>query len=342
MRFRWLILVVALGSLVYTLPTHAISNTDYLAIRGKTRLLTLDATPLSQQILGRGGQVIEIEGVVNGTFAGSDTSGFLLRLDKSQTLIFSAAKEDPDVAPGHTIRVLARVPMEGTVLEVVSVTEPGPNMPQLEIAQVEPEYDVPDIASPDYKTSDYTRGMQIYQPAGSRTPETYTGGSLVKQDWVVQRYAEHIKRANRNISTELATKIAFNILEKSEKYNIDPRLTVAVIAQESRFNPNAVSRAGAQGLGQLMPGTAASLGVGKPFDVEQNIEGCVCYLSTQINNFGRLSLALAAYNAGPGNVRRYGGIPPFRETQNYVRVIWKRYCELAGLDPKSGDVVASR
>jgi soluble lytic murein transglycosylase-like protein len=110
----------------------------------------------------------------------------------------------------------------------------------------------------------------------------------------------------------------------AQQYGISPALVEAVMWQESRYNQRAVSSAGAIGLMQLMPGTARSLGV-NPHDPWQNVFGGAAYLRMQLDRFGNnVPLALAAYNAGPEAVARHGGIPPYAETRNYVRVIMRR------------------
>lgn len=112
------------------------------------------------------------------------------------------------------------------------------------------------------------------------------------------------------------------ISQTAAKWGLDPNLLQAVVNQESSGNPNAVSPAGAQGLMQLMPATAAQFGVTNAFDPQQNLDAGAQYLSQLLTQYnGDTSLALAAYNAGPGNVNKYNGIPPFPETQGYVTKI---------------------
>ncbi|MCC6444815.1 MAG: lytic transglycosylase domain-containing protein [Armatimonadetes bacterium] len=160
---------------------------------------------------------------------------------------------------------------------------------------------------------------------------------------VVDAYTRAILYFNPRLPAAHADLITQSILAYSVHYNVDARLIVAIIAAESRFNPNATSRKGAMGLGQLMPGTARGLGVSNAYDPQQNVAGSVRMVRGLLEKYmgshtwqgqsydpESIALALASYNAGSGAVRRYKGIPPYRETRNYVVKVWNLYRQLCG------------
>ena len=119
--------------------------------------------------------------------------------------------------------------------------------------------------------------------------------------------------------------------DNAQSQNVDPALIKAIIANESGFNANATSKVGAQGLMQLMPGTAAGLGVTDAYDPAQNVAGGTKYIKGLLDHFnGDVRLAVAAYNAGPGAVEKYGGVPPYAETQNYVQNVLSSYAKYRG------------
>ena len=146
-----------------------------------------------------------------------------------------------------------------------------------------------------------------------------------------QKYTAPTQYTGSNVNTLIKT--------YAQRYVLDEDLIYAVIKAESNFNPNAVSRAGACGLMQLMPATAAEMGVTNIFDPAQNVAGGTQYLAKMLGIFNNdLSLALAAYNAGPESVKKYGGIPPFAETQAYVRTVlaYQRGFASGGIQTRSG------
>ena len=148
---------------------------------------------------------------------------------------------------------------------------------------------------------------------------------------------------NRRLSEHDVDKITTSVLYFSDRYNIDPRLVVAMIIAESGFDLHSTSHTGAMGLGQLMPGTARGLGVTNAYDPIQNIAASAHILRGNLDKYGgapadaglipfdRIALTMAAYNAGSGAVRKYHGVPPYRETQRYVAKVTALYKQMCGL-----------
>ena len=185
---------------------------------------------------------------------------------------------------------------------------------------------------------EYVREFEEFPPSPSEL-EHFTIKSdlykeLVRYD-VEDSYKEVAKYFNPNLTDREATIIARSVLTFSMKSGtVDPRLVMAVIAAESRFRPHAVSKKGALGLGQLMPATARSHGISDPFDPVQNIYVTVRYLEREIKRWRKfaqsLDLVLASYNAGPGAVEKYGGVPPYSETRSFIEVVKKYYRMFTG------------
>jgi soluble lytic murein transglycosylase-like protein len=155
-----------------------------------------------------------------------------------------------------------------------------------------------------------------------------TGSTTAEADGL-RRWVSETVDENTSSSADgslVGAKFTKLIEKAAEKYGVDSRLVQAVIKAESNFDPKAVSSCGARGLMQLMPGTAKSLGVSNSFDPAQNIEGGVKFLSGLLDRYdGNVKEALAAYNAGPGAVDKYGGIPPYKETKTYVARVMDYY-----------------
>ena len=164
------------------------------------------------------------------------------------------------------------------------------------------------------------------------------------QPAIVERYADVLRSFNPELSLARSQDMAQHVLLLASYYNLDPRLLVAIVSVESSWNAGAISPAGAQGLGQLMPATAERLAV-QTFEAYENLDGTARYLRRLLAHFGRLqsdtryALAIAGYNAGPEAVRKYGGIPPYAETRNYVVRVTSLWHRLQGSLP--GNAYAS-
>lgn len=153
-------------------------------------------------------------------------------------------------------------------------------------------------------------------------------------------YYHFIAQRNPRLTAAQVAQIAFHLLDFADRFNVDPRLVVAMIIAESEFDPRSTSRTGAKGLGQLMPETARDLGVNNPYDIVQNLGGSINYLRSRLDmfagpgqangaySFEQIALAMAAYNAGENAVKKYRGVPPYRETQAYVKRVTSLYGQL--------------
>jgi len=159
-------------------------------------------------------------------------------------------------------------------------------------------------------------------------PKAYTfdeSGHKRLQQRLVTVYAPTIDEEGRSVRRPVSLDLGELIVNEAKKHDLDPLIVEIIIKHESAFNPYATSRAGAQGLMQLMPGTASMMGCSNSLDPSQNVAAGTAYFAQQLRRFQDLSHALAAYNAGPGAVASCGGVPPYAETQNYVAKICTEY-----------------
>jgi len=170
----------------------------------------------------------------------------------------------------------------------------------------------------------FARADQIVSLVDEHGRKVYvnTGEKATRGEWLTRSF----RPTPTGIPTLAPQEIDRLVHQTAEKHRVDPQLVHAIIKVESKYDPNAVSRKGAMGLMQLVPATAQRFGVENPFDPQQNIEGGVNYLKYLLEMFGGdLTLSLAAYNAGEHSVQRFGGIPIFSETREYVRKVTDIY-----------------
>jgi len=170
--------------------------------------------------------------------------------------------------------------------------------------------------------------IEAFDKVLQSTAKTKFGDLLINPSTRVNAeiYSNKATNAYKTEAYDSKNKIKDLISRVSQRHGVDEKLVNALVNQESGFNPNAKSKVGAMGLMQLMPATAKGLGVTNPMDPEQNVEGGVKYLKSMLDKYnGNIILALAAYNAGPGAVDKYDGVPPYKDPPNYVNSILSSY-----------------
>lgn len=235
---------------------------------------------------------------------------FLCTVMSLMPWVWGYAGEIPD-QPGVT---------SGIVHEKVSTGERHALAMQPHYSSRQPYSSATPLLSPPQKiTENLIQDMDIYalSPHAHLLAQPRMVSPLVVQEAIQGRY-------------QLPSQAQWqDIIEDSSKISgVDAKLIAAVIKVESNNNPQAISPRGAQGLMQLMPSTQTYLGVLDPFDPKANVQAGSLYLKEQLASFGTVELALAAYNAGPGNVHKHGGVPPFVETQSFVRQVLAAYSTL--------------
>ena len=333
MRSLALLLVLGASAL-----TFARSSAEYLKLRVQHGIVqAVGASALREVVKPK---VLELQGRVVGSCQADETTILIFRRADGDTQEVEA-KVVPDWLgeTGADVRLLVRCARseKGAALKTTLVAA----APELDVLQVEEAYwrglaAERRAVSPSKKPL-ASRGGRVARPSLFGP----IGRAVARREWVVPRsdvtpfYAGYILKSNPRLGAAQAGQIAEGVVGFSLQYGVDARLVMAMLIVESGFNPGAVSRTGAVGLGQLMPGTARWMGVRNSYDAMDNLSGMVRLLKTHMNGYrtpdGSNPLVLAAYNAGAGAVRRHGGVPPYRETQNYVRKVTAIYRKLCGI-----------
>lgn len=335
------VLISILSLAILAVAAHADSVTDFLKVRKTNKI----AGPVGTEALNSlsGTKILEIKATVKGIVKIGDKSAIFLDNSDGSSLTINC-KGIPDwISDGGAIGVRmiikASRPEEFSELEAQLVAAVPEAMISPYDAKAQPVASKT-TSSKASKGSDSglygtigRGGSRVeYRTASSpsRSSSPRGAGRTVSKEQAIPEYADFIHDHNKRLSPEMCYKIAESVITFSLQYGVDPRLVMAMAVAESGFNPSATSHSGAQGLLQLMPGTARGLGVSDSYDIVQNVFGAVKLISGHLNQYMKqtggdpeqsLYLALAAYNAGSGAVRKHGGVPPYRETQNYVRKI---------------------
>lgn len=322
----------------------------YLKLRKQHGITQATTTAALETLVGT--MTIEVAGTLKGVITNGD-SGFIYLETSDGSDVTVEAKTMPDwLRIGITqARLLVRAERKtesGSLHAVLLGAQPEEVVAKYDKAKIAPKGSTRPTISSEMRgpigksgsgssrsttTKLSSRGGSVSRP--TKVPQNWSLGA----DEALPYYTGFIKNYNKRLSLAEAEEIAKGIIGFSIQYGVDARLIMAIVLCESGFNPTAVSRAGARGLGQLMPGTAKGLGVRDSFDTNDNLYGTVKLIRGHLDKykqqtggdeFESLILSLAAYNAGSGAVKRHGGVPPYRETQGYVQKVVRTYRALCG------------
>lgn len=308
---------------------NAQSLQEYLKLRKKYGIKVAAGVPALDTLIGS--RVVEISGTIKGSFSMHGTETLLLeRSDGSNDLVHAASV--PSWLSGNEVKARLIVSAKRDRMGEDLDAELLGAAPEADIAQIEAEVAAAEAAALQARR---TKPTAYRAPVGNRARKLW---SLPVSE-VTPIYAKFIQHHNPRLSWSEASRIATALVGFSLKYGVDARLIIAIVIAESDFNPHETSYKGAMGLGQLMPGTARDFGITNAYDTTENLYGTVREITNDLNRYRRktnneqsaLELAIAAYNAGIGAVSRAGGVPHYRETQNYVRKVIRLYYGLCGV-----------
>jgi len=307
----------------------------YLAARQQLNpVIDLPPQALASLAASLGGTVLELRGEIVAIISpGSEATApesrrLLLQTDSGVTVPLDCPEWTGEIEVGQRVAVLARVPEDPEDREHLQVEHiiAERHLPGASSTHDGPGAERP-VQSPVSPGTPSTGATDIPQPPQSVPLELYAPERIeIWQQWIA--------RHNPNLSKLQRELIVRWILYHCYNLGVDHRLIFSVILAESNFDPNSRSHAGAQGLMQLMPGTAQRLGVADAYYFPENIRGGVEYLAKYLRqfrgetNYRQCALALACYNAGPNAVKKYGGVPPFPETRQYIRRVTQQFYEL--------------
>ena len=356
LTFKWLAILLLV---MCVLPAQSMPAEQYLKLRRQKSYdprISLSAVQQDSSLFN--GKVMELKGYVSGTVSRDLNVSFLLVTDEESSILLNAPVDDVQLvrsANRQMLRVLVKVSPAITgntvPLEVLALTEDF-EITDREKSAAEQEALAAKRAAAIKVQQDLARkAVQTRSPGAERVVPIKPGGAIsdmarrylsLEAQAIYPQYRGFIQNCNRHLTSKDLDTITVSVLHFSQRFKVDPRLVISLIIAESDFDPKSTSHAGAMGLGQLMPDEVQALKLGNPYDPVWNIKGAVDLLKGKLDRYKQpggskeeltwrqIELALAAYNAGPGAVRKYGGVPPYKETQNYVKRVIRTYKSLCG------------